>query len=368
MELCDVTIREGEQMPGRSYSTEQKVAATNALERLDLDYVQIGFPAQGRDEIVDCRAMIDATDTTTTVIARAMESDVDAGLETGADVVEVIAPLSDRQLEHAIGESREEMWSAIGDAIDRVDDGGATAHVVLVDAFRTETRHLVDAFEAFPTADRITIADSVGARTPAGVRDVLETLDDANVDLGRAGVHFHDDLGLAAANALVADSAGVEKIDVSVGSLGERAGNTPIEQVVAGRTTAGDPPGVRTGELVPVCRSVLEALDESISPRKPVLGEDVYTHEAGIHTAVMLDHPDVFEPYAPDEFGARRRLQFGAKTGRTGARKLLERAGHEATDGRIEAFRETLRDRGPVDLETALELAERVDQSGESSE
>lgn len=363
MELCDVTIREGGQMPGRAYTREQKVAAAAALDELGLECIQVGFPAQGPEEIGDCEAMVNAVDTRTTVIARALRSDVDACLETSADVVEVIAPLSDRQLEHTIGKPRDEMRQSIADAVQRARDGGVTAHVVLVDAFRTETEHLIDIFKRFPAAERITLADSVGIRTPAAVRNVLKSISAAGVDLGRAGVHFHNDLGLATANTLVADRAGVTKVDVSVGSLGDRAGNTPVEQVVVARTIEDGASEVASEQLIPVCRTVLAELGESVSSRDPVLGAEVHTHEAGLHTAVMLDRPDVFEPYDPGAFGGHRELRFGAKTGRAGARKLLKRAGREPAEERIAALRETLTEQGPVDLENALDLAARVDHS-----
>lgn len=361
MELCDVTIREGDQMPGRSYSRQQKVSAATTLDELGLESIQVGFPAKGINEIVDCKAIIDAVDTKTTVIARALPEDVDAALETGADVVELLATFSDRQLKYTIGESREEMFALVIDAIDRALAGGVTVYVVLIDAFRTPTERLVNAYEGFSAIECITFADSVGARTPATVRDVLETIANAGVDLNQTGVHFHDDLGLGTANALVADQAGVRKVDVSVGSIGERAGNTPLEQVAVAKALENDSTNLKTESLISACHKVLKTLNESIPPRKPILGREVHSHEAGLHTAVMLEKPDAFEPYNPAAFGGDRSLLFGAKTGRTGARKLLERVNRRPTDDRIETLHETLAERGPVDLDTALELARQTE-------
>ncbi|WP_254545238.1 LeuA family protein [Halomarina pelagica] len=359
MYLADVTLREGDQMPGRDYGEGAKVRAGRALDRLGVDAIQAGFPVTGEKDVRVIERLAAECEADVVALARAVPGDVDAALDAEADVIEVFGPVSDLQLEYALGTSRESMLEKFDAALDRVRDGGATPHLTLVDAFRTEREHLLDAFDRYADVPMITLADTVGARTPASLRGDLDALAE-RVDLSRAGVHLHDDLGCATANALAAHEAGVGKADVSVASLGERAGNPALEEVVvAGVVEYGKSFGVAAAELVPACREVLDALGESVPPRKAILGSEVTEHESGIHTAAMLREPRAFEPFDPGDFGGERRLVFGGGTGRSGARQLLERAGAPTDDGTVAAYLDRLAAEGPLDTREALELARR---------
>lgn len=357
MHLCDVTLREGDQMPGRSYSAEQKVAAGKVLDRLGVSFIQAGFPITGEKDRDVIRELAGDADADVIGLARATTGDVEAALDANADIVEVFASLSDLYLEHALGKSQSEVVEMLGDAVGVAREGGAEVHLSLADAFRTDPERLASVFRTFSDVPFVNLADTVGARTPSSVETLLDSLDE-RVDLSRVGVHFHDDMGVATANALTAYELGVGKADVSVASLGERAGNPAFEEVVvAGKTDCGDAFGIRTEELVPGCTEVLDILGEDVQPRKAVLGTEVTEHESGIHTAAMLDEPSVFEPYDPSDFGGQRRLLFGGGTGRAGARKLLLRADVEPTDEQITEYLEALRERGPLETSEAVALA-----------
>jgi isopropylmalate/homocitrate/citramalate synthase len=362
--LRDVTVREGAQMPGREYGVDARVAAGRALDRLGLDAVQAGFPAVGETDREAIRRLAGELDASVVGIARARTGDVEAALAAEADVIEVFVPTSDRHLEHVLGTSRDEMLSMTGEALDRVREGGAAVHLTLVDGFRTDPAHLAAVFEAFASVPTITVADTVGARTPDRVREVVTDLRERGVDGSRLGVHFHDDVGVATANTLAAVGAGATTADVSVASLGERAGNAALERVVVADAVDGDDDETRfdldRAELVPACRATLDALDESVDPRTPILGEAVTTHEAGIHTAAMLRDPGTFEPYDPAAFGGERRLVFGPGSGRGSARALLERTGVDPTDDRVARLLDLLAERGPMDEAAATALVDEA--------
>jgi isopropylmalate/homocitrate/citramalate synthase len=365
MHLSDVTLREGDQLPGREFTVEQKVDCARALDDLGLPFVQAGFPVTGETDREVLSELADGLDAEVIGLARALEGDVDAVVDTGAAVVELFVSLSDRHLEHLLGMSREEMLAMLASAVDYAHDRGATVHVTLADAFRTDQSHVVEVADRIGSVPYLTLADTVGARTPTSVRAYLDTLA-ADLDLGGVGVHFHDDMGCATANALAAYEAGVGKADVSVAGLGERAGNSPLEEVVvAAAVDHDDDLGVETGALVPTCRHVLETLGEEWDDRKAVLGRTVSEHESSIHTTAMLSDPATMEPYDPGRFGGERRLVFGAGTGASGARKLLDRAGVPADEETVTAFREALADRGPTDLDGAVALA--ADEFGDES-
>ncbi|MFC5972147.1 LeuA family protein [Halomarina salina] len=357
MRLSDVTLREGDQLPGREFTADQKLTCARALDDLGLDYVQAGFPATGETDQRVLSELAGTTDAEVIGLARALDRDVDAVLDTDADVVELFVSVSDRHLDRLLGKTREEMHEMLAGAVEHVHDRGGTAHVTLADAFRTPAEDVLAVEEAIPEVEYLTLADTVGARTPRSVREYLDTLGEA-VDLGRVGVHFHDDLDCATANVLAAADAGVGKADVSVAGLGERAGNSPLESVVvAAGVDATVDFGVDESALIPTCRQVLETLGEEWDDRRAVLGETVSEHESAIHTTAMLSDPATMEAYDPERFGGERRLVFGASTGTSGARKLLDRAGVEVTDDAVAAYTEALADHGPLGLDGALDLA-----------
>ncbi|SFC69215.1 2-isopropylmalate synthase/methanogen homocitrate synthase [Halobiforma haloterrestris] len=363
MQLTDVTLREGAQLPGRSYDVEQKVSAGEVLGRLDLPYIQAGFPATGEVDREATRRLADDLEADLIGLARAVPGDVEAALDANVDVVEVFAPLSDGQLEYVVDSSRAEMFEALREAIDLALEGGADVHLSLLDAFRTDPEYLVTAFDRFSEVSYVNLPDTVGSASPSSVQQFLERLgEEHNIDLSRVGVHFHDDLGVATANTITAFQAGVGKADVSVGGLGERAGNAPLEEVVAIGDLEHDTSfGVGTADLVPACKRVLTILEEDIPDQKALLGRETTRHESGIHTAAMIEEPSVFEPFDPSRFGSRRKLIFGEGTGRGGARRLLERAdvAVEGTDDAVSTVLELLADEGPLETEAAVRLIER---------
>lgn len=359
MRLTDVTIREGAQMPGRSYTAEQRIRAGKAIDKLGVDCIQPGFPIAGEVERKVVRELSTTVDAETVAIARALERDVEAALTSNADIIEVFAPISDLHLDYDLGKSREEVLDMVNDAVTLGQDGGAQVQLMILDGFRTSHEHLETVFERFSDLRMIGLADTVGRRSPKTVRSTLNRLS-SYVDLEQVGVHFHNDLGVGPANVLAAYECGVRNADLSIAALGERVGNPALEEVVAiGDLEYDDTFGVDPQHLVPVAEEVLNALGEDISARKPILGREATTHEAGLHTAAMLTEPGTFEPFDPSKFGGERTLIFGEGTGRGGARKLFKQIGIEPTEETIDQFIELLAEHGPIDQETAQNLAER---------
>lgn len=357
MQLTDVTVRESAQMPGRSYTAEQRIRAGKAIDSLGVDRLQPGFPAAGDVEREVVRELSSQIDAETVAIARALEQDVEAAVAANADVIEVFAPVSELHLDHDLGKSRDEVLEMIDDALRAGRKDGAIVQLMILDGFRTENEHLRQVFDRFDDLRMIGLADTVGRRSPTSVRSTLDQLS-SYVDLNRVSVHFHNDLGVGPANVLTAYECGVGNADVSIAALGERVGNPALEEVVAvGDLEYDDCFGVDPQRLIPVAEEVLDALGEEISERKPILGREATTHEAGLHTAAMLDEPSVFEPFDPSRFGGERTLIFGEGTGRGGARKILESVGLEPNEADTDNFLQILAQYGPLDREDARQLA-----------
>jgi isopropylmalate/homocitrate/citramalate synthase len=359
MKLTDVTVREGAQMPGRSYTAEQRIRAGQAIDQLGVDRIQPGFPVAGEVEREVVRELSATTDATVVAIARALEQDIEAALASNADIIEVFAPVSESHLEHDLNKSREEVLTMLENAVALGQDGNADIQLMVLDGFRTAHEHLRMVFERFDNLPMVGLADTVGRRSPKSVRSILDSVS-TYADLERVGVHFHNDLGVGPANVMTAYECGVANADVSAAALGERVGNPALEEVVAiGDLEYDDTFGVNPEQVVPIAEEVLDALDEEMWARKPILGREATTHEAGLHTAAMLNEPSLFEPFDPAQFGGERTLIFGEGTGRGGARKILERIDIETSEKAVDQLLELFDDQGPMDQKAAQDLAKR---------
>jgi isopropylmalate/homocitrate/citramalate synthase len=357
VQISDVTLREGDQQPGTDYGVDQKIEVGRLLDRLGIDFVQAGFPITGETDRRAIRGLSGELEADVVGLARALPSDIEAAASADADVVDIIIPASAKQRPYVVGGTREEVFETAREAVNIATDQGLSVHLSLMDAFRSETETVLKYYKELPEVLCITLADTVGVAVPSQVRSFLEGVVDA-VDPGRVGAHFHNDLGVATANSLAAGEVGVEKVDVSVSAIGERAGNAPLEELVMAGTVGGTVEfNIEIERLLPVCTEILKVLGESAPSNKPGLGERVFAHESGLHTAAMLDDPSAFEPFDPGRFGGSRRLIFGEQTGRGAARKLLKRADRDLSDELVAELLSTLSELGPVSFETALEIA-----------
>jgi isopropylmalate/homocitrate/citramalate synthase len=218
MKLSDVTLREADQMPGRSYTAAQKIEAGRQLDRLELPFIQAGFPVTGEKDKEVIKELASSIDASVIALARAVPKDVEVAIEAEADIIEIFAPFSDLQLRHLIGKPREDMIESLSETVEQARTEGIPVHISLLDAFRTDPSVVIDVYDRFPHVEYITLADTVGAMTPPSVESILEEFA-TEIDLSRTGVHFHDDLGVATANTMIAHRSGVGKADVSVASL-----------------------------------------------------------------------------------------------------------------------------------------------------
>jgi len=355
MRICDGTLRAVSRLPANEAAVDRRVEAGRALDRLGVPLVAAGFPADRDDDLETVRRLADDLSADVVTACRTTTDSVETALEAEADVVEVTVPVSDARLEHTLDCSRDEAFDRAEAAVLRAREGGVDVHLALEDAFRAEVPAIAGAFGRFECP--VVLADTVGARTPPFVAGFLRTLADASADLSRAGVRFHDDLGCATANALVAAETGIDRVDTSVAALGPRAGTAATEEVVVATHAGGTAAGVNAGETITACEDVLRALGESTDERKAILGERATTLEVRDGTAAAMDDPSAFEPFDPAAFGGRRRLVFGEITGADAAGRLLERAGRDPDPEMVERLLDRLADSGPLELEAAVQLA-----------
>lgn len=358
----DLTLREGQQVPGLDISEEAGKRVLEALADSEVGCVEVAFPRARKRASWFRHA--DDLGLRTAALARAVPADVDAALTVDPDEVEVIVTASDVQLEHALGKTREEAMDLLEENLERALDG-ADAGATLMDAVRADNDFLQRGARLVEEigGKHVTLADTTGSGTPHDIRETVAAVREA-VDIDIA-VHTHDDLGVAAANSIAGVDAGADSVDATVGGIGERVGNAPMEEVAVLLRQRGERPALATGELVPACRRVYDALDIAVPENKPVLGDRAYRHESGMHTAAMLRDPTTYEPFDPADYGGRRELLFGEGTGRGAARALLREAGIDATDETVatalDVIGEQAAEKGaPLTQEEAIEAIQSL--------
>ena len=233
IEICDVTLREGEQTPGVTFRKDEKIEIAKMLDAIGLEVIEAGFPAvsRGEKEVVreiaslGLRADIGC-------LARAIKGDVDVALECDVDVIGLLTATSDSHIKCKYRKSREEVLQSSLEVLDYAKAHGLDVRFAAEDATRTDVDFLKKFFREGERhgADMVSIADTVGALRPAAARTLVEDVR-KTISIPIC-IHCHDDLGLALANTLTAMESGATQLQATVNGLGERAGNTPLEEVL----------------------------------------------------------------------------------------------------------------------------------------
>ena len=348
--IFDTTLRDGEQTPRTSFSYEDKREIAALLDAMGTHVIEAGFPVNSDAEFEAVRDIAEASHTTVCGLARVVEGDVEAALDSGVDLVHVFVSTSDVQIEDSMHSTREDVLDRAVASVERVKEAGVECMFSPMDATRTSEGFLMDVVSATSDAgaDWINIPDTVGVATPtrfaALTRKVAEAAGDARVD-----VHTHDDFGLAAANALAGYEAGAAQAQVSINGIGERAGNAAYEEVVMALESLYDvDTGIDTTMITEASRTIEEKSGVPVPGNKPVVGANAFSHESGIHAAGVIESPDTFEPgvMTPEMVGAERELVLGKHTGQHSVRERLEEAGYDPTDDEVREVTRRVKDFG----------------------
>jgi len=304
--LIDSTLRDGEQTPGIRFPLETKLALARELDEAGVTEIEAGIPAMGGVFLKEIKALVDLDlEAEVSVWCRARLKDLDRAAETGVRRVHIALPASDRLLRT---QGKDEAWlfrrasGLVAVAKRRFD----YVSVGLMDASRCPDARLKELVfrVSRADADRCRLADTVGIWDPFEVQRIF-TLCGHIAPLLPLGFHGHNDLGMATANALAAVSAGATWVDVTVNGLGDRAGNVSLaEAVMAIETRTGESTGVDHEALLGLSRLVSSAIHQPVAPDKPIVGNRVFTHEAGIHVHGLQRDRLSFQPFLPEQFGS----------------------------------------------------------------
>ncbi len=330
--------------------------------------IEAGFPVNSDAEFEAVRDIAEAASRSTVCgLARVVDIDIEAALDSGVDMVHVFCSTSDVQLQDSMHASRQEALDRSVEAVERVKEAGVTCMFSPMDATRTDESFMQEIIEATSEAgaDWVNLPDTVGVATPRRFYDMVEQVcsyADAHVD-----VHTHDDFGLAAANALSGYEAGAAQAQVSINGIGERAGNAAYEEVVmALESLYNVDTGIDTTRITEISRIIEEKSDIAVPANKPIVGANAFSHESGIHAAGVIENADTFEPgvMTPDMVGATRELVLGKHTGTHSVRERLEDAGFAPTDSELREVTTRVKEYGAqkekVTFERLKEIAREV--------
>ncbi len=337
--VFDTTLRDGEQAPGATLTSAQKLEVARALARLGVDAMEAGFPAASPDDLEAVRRIAievgqtsvegrpQAEPPTIVGLARAARSDIDATWsavkEAARPRIHVFLATSDLHMRHKLKMTRDEVLTRAEDMVGYARSLGAEVQFSPEDASRSDPTFLHQVLRVVTRAGAtiVNIPDTVGYAVPHEYGQLIASIRAAVADHVVVSVHCHDDLGLACANTLAGVAAGARQVEVTINGLGERAGNCSLEEIVMALRTRRDALKVDTQidatQLCRLSRLVSRATGFPVPPNKAVVGDNAFAHESGIHQHGIIEHRETYEIMRPADVGARAtQLALGKHSGR----------------------------------------------------
>jgi homocitrate synthase NifV len=343
--IVDTTCRDGEQMPGISFTMDEKLEIARRLEHLGVE--QLETFATYNDSDKACSRLLRAQAKTMSIMGwnRMVKADVEDSIAHDVDAVSISTDTSDMALEQKLKMTKEQQLAKLVDCVSFAKSHGVYVCFNAGDATRTSIDYLVEFAKAGKDAggDRFRICDTIGVLTPATSKRLINAVMSAvDIDIE---FHAHNDFGLAVANALAACEAaadfGDRKLWVSttVNGLGERAGNVPIEVFVMNLHKHYGIDKYETEYILPLCRHVEKASGQLIPLNYPVVGGNMFTHKSGIHVDGILKNPQLYEAFDPAKLGMQRTIALGKHSGKASIKHKLDQLGLTASSDAMEKMR-----------------------------
>lgn len=369
--IFDTTLRDGEQAPGFSMNTSEKLRLARQLQTLGVDVLEVGFPIASSDDAEAVRLI--ASEITGPVIAglaRCNRADIECAAESikaaERSRIHTFIATSDLHLDRKLRISREECLEAVIENVTLARTFTDDVEFSAEDATRTDLDFLCQIVETAIAhgATTVNLPDTVGYCTPDEIEhfftDVIGRV--PNSDRAVFSAHCHDDLGLAVANSLAAVRAGCQQVECTINGVGERAGNASLEEIVMVTRVRHDrmpyTTGIETTALFATSQLLSELTGERVQANKAIVGRNAFAHEAGIHQDGVIKDRRTYEIMLPGDIGATSHLVLGKHSGRHALKKRYEEIGFEL--GRFELDRAYRAMIDLADLQKTIEDADLV--------
>jgi isopropylmalate/homocitrate/citramalate synthase len=340
----DCTLREGEQAAEISLGLKDKVILAHKLDDAGIHQIQGGYPGRSKIDKETIQTMkregIKAkTEALVQVFQKDWKEQIDAAVESGADVITLMYPGSDIRLLYVQKKSRSEMVKSSVAAVTYATQSGRFIVFSPVDTTRTELPFLKEIYSSVIAAgaQAVSIADTAGAITPFGMRTLVrELLPVVKVPIS---VHCHNDFGLALANAISAVEAGARVVDATIGGLGERAGNVCLDElIVTLQVLYGLDLGIKMDQLGDLTKCAFQLMGIPLPPTKPLVGENAFAHKLDAHVEGVVRYPFCYETISPELIGSKRRLVIGKYSGPFIIKTKLSEFGFTADEDQVRAM------------------------------
>jgi 2-isopropylmalate synthase len=349
--VFDTTLRDGEQAPGNSMNTEEKVKLALQLEKLGVDVIEAGFPISSPGDFEAVKLVAETVKNPAVAgLCRANEKDISVGWDALRNAtrprIHTFIATSDIHMKHKLKKTPEEVLEIAVKSVKFARNLCEDIEFSAEDATRTDLDFLCKVVEEVIKAGATTvnIPDTVGYTVPMEYEVIISTLMNKvpNIDKAAISVHCHNDLGLAVANSIAAVKAGASQIECTINGIGERAGNCALEEVVMALNVRPDifndiECGVNTQEIYRSSKLLTAITGVDVQPNKAIVGKNAFAHEAGIHQDGVLKNRTTYEIMTPQSVGVpENKLVLGKHSGRHALIDRVRSLGYELTKEDIE--------------------------------
>lgn len=336
VEICDVTLRDGEQTPGVSFSCEEKQEIAAKLDEIGVEVIEAGFPTVSPYEKHCVKTVAGmGLDARICCLARARKGDVEAALDCGVDMVSIFIATSDLHIQHKYRKPKDQVLEEALLMVDLARDHGIDVRFAAEDASRTDMDFLIRVYQegAEHGANLLSFADTVGCLVPMQMFRIMSRL--VSTIPRPFCAHCHNDMGCATANTITAAEAGAFQLHTTINGIGERAGNAALEEVLVALRMNGGVDRYDLSHLSGLSRKVQEYSGITLQKTKAVVGEHAFSHESGIHIAAILENPGTYEYFQPEMVGGERRFILGKHTGKKALEHVVATLGYSLNEQQI---------------------------------
>jgi len=341
IKIFDTTLRDGEQSPGASMNTEEKIQIAIQLEKLGVDIIEAGFAAASPGDFDAISKIAQRVDKSTVCsLARAIDSDIKSAGEAIANAkmkrIHTFIATSSIHMEYKLKMTPDEVIKRAVRAVSYAREFVEDVEFSCEDAGRSDIGFMKEISDAVieAGASTINLPDTVGFRLPSEIGEMVRIMSEYTKDRAIISVHNHNDLGLGVANSLEAVVNGARQVECTINGLGERAGNAALEEIVMALKVRGDKfsefkTNINTKEIYPSSRLIANITGIEPQPNKAIVGKNAFAHESGIHQDGMLKNRETYEIMSPESIGLVKddTLVLGKHSGRAAFKDKLAKLG-----------------------------------------